>query len=98
MLQKFFSRSLCASFILILLLSTNSEVCSQVDPAKEFLAGNRIKYDSLNNSKAKGLNITFEYPKSWMAMQGERPNIVQKFVSEAGKGLEMGFIRLKRTL
>jgi hypothetical protein len=91
---RFFRRSLCPSLILVFLLFTGSQAFSQVDPAKEFLAGSRVKYSSLNNPKAKGLHITLEYPSSWLAMQGERPNIVQKFVSEAGKGLEMAIIQI----
>lgn len=39
--------------------------------------------------QAKGVNFTISYPNSWRAAEGERPNILQKFVSEGGHGLEM---------
>ena len=39
--------------------------------------------------------MTLSYPKSWKAMEGERPHIVQKFVSKGGKGLEMALIITK---
>jgi hypothetical protein len=39
-----------------------------------------LRYNTANNSKAKGLNLTVKYPTGWIAKDGERPNIVQKFV------------------
>lgn len=40
------------------------------------------KYDTKNHSKAKGLWMTVRYPEVWQAKEGERPNIVQKFVGD----------------
>lgn len=38
--------------------------------------------------KAKGVDFQVRYPASWRPAEGERPNIIQKFVSENGRGLE----------
>lgn len=38
------------------------------------------KYDTRNHPKAKGVWMTVRYPQMWQAKEGERPNIVQKFV------------------
>ena len=40
------------------------------------------KYDTKNHSKAKGVWMTVRYPEVWQAKEGERPNIVQKFVGD----------------
>ncbi len=66
-----------------------------LEPHREFLDGKRAKYSTAGNPKAKGLNITMEYPLSWRAKPGERPNIPQTFVSEGGKGLEMATLLIR---
>jgi hypothetical protein len=66
-----------------------------IEPHGEFLAGNRARYSTAGNPKAKGLTITMEYPLSWKAKPGERPNIPQTFVSENGKGLEMATLLIR---
>jgi len=40
------------------------------------------KFDSRNHVKAKGVWLTVRYPTGWTAKEGERPNIVQKFVGD----------------
>ena len=40
------------------------------------------KFDSKNHVKAKGVWLTVRYPTGWTAKEGERPNIVQKFVGD----------------
>jgi hypothetical protein len=62
------------------------------DPAREFLSGNRSTFSTQNHPKSKGVHFTIAYPSSWAAEEGERPNIVQKFVSNSGRGLEMALI------
>lgn len=39
--------------------------------------------------------MVLSYPNSWLAQEGDRPNIVQKFFSEGGKGLEGALIITK---
>ena len=65
------------------------------NPAREFLDGYRATFSTLGHPKAKGVNLTIAYPSSWMAKEGERPNVVQKFVSEGGRGMEMFLIITK---
>ena len=48
----------------------------------EFLRGEREKFNTKNHPKAKGLDMTISFPKSWIAQEGERPNVVQKFLGE----------------
>jgi hypothetical protein len=57
----------------------------------DFVNGSR-KFSTAGHPKSKGLNIEVSYPSSWLAKEGERPNIVQKFTSDGGRGLEMALI------
>ena len=78
------------------LLSLSSLLFSQeVDAVREFLDGNRTTFNTQNHPKAKGVHFTIAYPNSWVAKEGEQPNIVQNFVSEGGRGLEMAMIVTK---
>jgi len=63
--------------------------------AKEFASGNQAKFSTAGHPKSKGINLVVSYPRSWLAQEGERPNIVQKFFSEHGKGLEGAIIVTK---
>jgi len=40
------------------------------------------KFDSKNHPKAKGVWATVRYPTGWEVKEGERPNIVKKFVGD----------------
>ena len=64
-------------------------------PAQEFLEGYKYKYVSNGSGKAKGVGFSIEYPKTWMHEEGNRPNIVQKFVSERGQGLQVFLVLIK---
>ena len=55
-------------------------------PGNEFLDGFVTDYTTKGHFKAKGVDMQIKFPQSWKAYQGERPNIVQKFVSENGEG------------
>ena len=80
--------------MLLLTLVAVSLQAFAAPPAQQFLAA-KTKYNTAGHAKAKGLVMTIEYPTSWAAKEGERPNIVQKFVSEGGRGLEMVLITTK---
>jgi len=41
-----------------------------------------VRYDSTGNPKAKGLSVIVKHPSDWIGAEGERPNIVQKFVKK----------------
>ena len=64
------------------------------NPAREFLDGWKRTFESKGHPKAKGANFSFAYPSSWVAAEGDRPNILQKFRS-GGYGLQMATIVTK---
>ena len=65
------------------------------NPEREFIDGYKFKYSTNGVGKAKGVAFSIESPKTWVAKEGDRPNIVQKFVSENGRGLELLLILIK---
>lgn len=67
----------------------------QEHPEREFLDGYKYKYKTNGSGKAKGVAFSIEAPKTWTAKEGIRPNIVQKFVSENGRGLELFLVLIK---
>lgn len=58
----------------------------QTNPVAEFTDGWRQRYRSDGSGKSLGLQISMQLPKSWRAKEGERPHIVQKWVSKGGHG------------
>lgn len=58
-------------------------------PEKEIIDGYYQEYYTKNHKKANGLNLKFNIPLTWRGFEGERPHIIQKFISENGGGLEM---------
>ena len=57
-------------------------------PMEEFTLGYSRIFRTKNHSKAKDVDFQIRYPISWRPEEGERPNIIQKFTSENGRGLE----------
>lgn len=62
------------------------------NPTYEFTDGFKYRFNSTGNLKAKGVDFHLDLPKSWLAKEGNRPNIVQKFVSQNGHGLVMTLV------
>lgn len=83
------------SIAILLSLLPSTLLAQTADPAREFLDGHRTIFSTKGHAKAKSVNFTIAYPNSWAAAEGERPNIVQKFVSESGRGLESAMIITK---
>ena len=65
------------------------------NPGEEFARNYIHTYKTKGHPKAKGLELSINYPVSWSADEGLRPHVVQKFISENGKGLEMFLIMVK---
>lgn len=65
------------------------------NPELEFADGYKYKYSTNGAGKAKGVAFSIESPKTWIAKEGDRPNIVQKFVSENGRGAELLLVLIK---
>lgn len=59
-----------------------------------FSNGNKSKYSTKDHPKAKGINLSVEYPSHWKLSEGERPNIVQKFSGDASDGITRMFLIL----
>lgn len=57
--------------------------------AGEFRDGFRQRYQTDGAGKARGIKLKLQLPLSWAAKEGERPHIVQKWVSENGTGSEI---------
>ncbi len=60
-----------------------------------FRNGEKLVWDSTGHEKAKGIRMKISYPPTWKAAEGSRPNIVQKFVSDSGRGMEMVILQTK---
>lgn len=61
----------------------------------QFMSGDRATYTSADNPKAKGVELSFDYPVSWEGQAGKRPNVVQLVTSENGRGLESCLLLIK---
>ena len=85
--------SLILAFLAIALLPQFG--FSQTSELQAFLGGQKTKYSTKGHPKAKGINISIEYPSSWQRSEGERPNIVQKFTSGASKNFTQCLILIK---
>ncbi|WP_062363316.1 hypothetical protein [Vreelandella aquamarina] len=55
-------------------------------PVEEMLDGHRTLFSTSGHDKAAGLDLTLTLPLSWLASEGRRPHIVQKWRSQAGHG------------
>jgi len=65
------------------------------NPTEEITRGYIRVFRTKDHPKAKGCDIQISYPASWRAKEGERPNIVQKFISQNGHGLESMILMVK---
>ncbi len=68
---------------------------AQTESWKEFMGGKRAVYNSAGDPKAKGVEVSFDYPKSWSGQAGKRPNTLIQVTSQAGKGLELCNMNIK---
>ena len=57
------------------------------NPADEYLQGFRVTYRTKDHPKSKRLDFQIEHPRSWFSREGKRPNVIQFFKSNNGKGL-----------
>jgi hypothetical protein len=65
-------------------------------PVSEFRAGHRQRYSTDGSGKAQGLMLEVSVPKSWRAMDGTRPHVVQKWTSQDGTGLETIALQIRQ--
>lgn len=64
-------------------------------PVNEFLYGFKNIYRTKDNLKAKGLDLQIEYVKSWSKREGNRPNVIQFFRSDNGRGPASALIMVR---
>lgn len=63
--------------------------------AEEFSRGYTRIFRTKGHAKAKGVDFQIRHPISWKAAEGDRPNVIHKFVSENGRGLEIIMLMVK---
>ena len=54
---------------------------------KEFTDNFRTKYSTKDHPKSKGLHFSISFPKSWIILEGSRPNIIMKAEDQRNKGM-----------
>ena len=59
------------------------------NPVAEFGDGFRQRFRTDGSGKSQGVRLVLQLPRSWVAKEGERPHIVQKWTSEGGTGSSM---------
>ena len=74
------------------LLFPPSAAVAQIDVLADFRGNQALRFDSRGHAKAQGLNFTIRYPRSWTIKEGERPHVVQNFVSTDGSGANCNII------
>jgi hypothetical protein len=63
------------------------------NPAREQAAGFSQHYSTAGHPKAKGLTLNFKLPASWHKKEGDRPNIINKFISYNGNEIILFMVR-----
>jgi hypothetical protein len=66
-------------------------------PANEFSAKLLQRFNTQGHPKSLGLNMVIDLPVSWVAAEGERPHIVQKWQSMAGYGQQLITLDIRKT-
>ena len=67
-------------------------------PADELIRGFKTIYRTNGHRKAKGLDLQIEYAKSWSKREGKRPNVIQFFKSNNGRGFAFASIMVRDLL
>ena len=65
------------------------------NPQDEFINNYVQTFRTKNHPKSKGTDWQIKIPLSWLASEGERPNIIQKFTSNYGDGSEIIMLMVK---
>lgn len=65
------------------------------NPHDELKTGFTNLFKTKGHTKSKNTDWQFKIPKSWKAFEGDRPNIIQKFISEYGTGKQAITVMVK---
>lgn len=63
---------------------------------QEFVSGAKTIFDSSDHGKAAGVRVKMALPKSWQAIEGTNANVIQKFISNGGRGPEIVAVSMQR--
>lgn len=55
-------------------------------PAREMNDRKTVRFSSSNHAKSAGLEVALSAPASWLQSEGERPHVVQQWLSQNGSG------------
>ena len=80
---------------MVFVVSFSFEVNAQEITAKEFINGKFIRFSTKGHPKSKEASFTMKYPSTWMAQEGDRPNMVQRFISGNKNGVAFALISTK---
>lgn len=83
---------MCA--VVLLTFASVTAVCESLSTT-DFVSSKRSTYTTAGNPKAKGIEVSFEYPNSWSGAEGKRPNILYQITSDNGAGLELCNLMIK---
>lgn len=75
--------------ITLICLWSLSAVAGPKEDFELFRNGEKLVWDSTGHVKAKGVRMKISYPRTWKAAEGNRPNIVQKFIGDPVRGISM---------
>src|ERR1700741_456100 len=75
---------LFAAMVAVPSLPPSADAFAQPAGLAEFRANQTTQFSSRGQPKSRGLHVTLLYPRSWLAAEGERPHIVQKFTAQDG--------------
>ncbi len=66
-------------------------------PSNEFTSGFIKTFKTKGHRKSKGTDWQLKIPISWKSEEADRPNIIQKFTSDYGSGLQSIMIMVRET-
>jgi hypothetical protein len=98
--QQRITPQVAADFLSMVKARANGEIDSPVleylltvkyadNPAREMQDRFRQIYRTDGTGKSRGVRVSIQLPRSWLAGESERPHIVKKWVSENGNGMNM---------
>lgn len=79
---------------LVFILTASTLAFGQNSDFQSFSNGDKTKYFTKGHPKAKGINISVEYPSHWKISESDRPNTVQKFSGDDSDGITRMFLIL----
>jgi len=66
--------------LLPLALALPAPLFAQAEELAQFRARQLASFNSAGHAKSQGLSVSLRYPAAWVAEEGDRPHVVQKFI------------------